>query len=369
MQISVDLSPLLVRSAGVKTYLYHWYRALRAAGTHRVSSFPALLRDEPLDHEGSVLGRAKTVFGLARLAGLNILPEFAAAPLDPSADLFHVSNLIHRFPRTPLCTTTLHDVTTWTSPELHTAANIRADRLFAETILRRCDGVICVSEATRQDAIRLWGLPESRSRAIHSGVPQRYFDAKPAAEITERYRLNKPFLLFTGSIEPRKNVDLLLDAYLDLPGDIRDHWELVLTGPPGWQCEATIARLKSAGPDVRYLGYTPEADLPSILAAASAFVYPSLYEGFGFPVVQAMAAGVPVVTSNVPALAEVSGGAALLIDPRSKAELQSALLRIATQPEYRQELADKGRARAEIFRWERCARQSLSYFESLAGRA
>jgi len=369
MRISVDLSPLLVRSAGVKTYLYHWYRALRAAGTQNVSSFPTPLRDEPLHHEGSVFGTAKTVFALARLSGLNSLPEFAAAPLIPSADLFHVSNLIHRFPKTPLCTTTLHDVTTWTSPELHTVGNIRADRLFAEIILRRCDGVICVSETTRQDAIRHLGLPESRSRAIHSGVPQHYFDAKPTAEVRQRYGLTRPFLLFTGSIEPRKNVDLLLDAYLDLPGDVRDHWELVLTGPAGWQCEATITRLKSAGRDVRYLGYTPEADLPSILAAASAFVYPSLYEGFGFPVAQAMAAGVPVITSSVPALAEVSGGAARLIDPKSQADLRSALLAIATQPEYRQELAIKGRARAEVFRWERCARESLSYFESLAGRA
>jgi alpha-1,3-rhamnosyl/mannosyltransferase len=369
MRISVDLSPLLVRSAGVKTYLYHWYRALRSAGMHTLSSFPTLLRNEPLLHEGSVFGGARTLFGLARLSAFNRLPELAADRLAPTSDLFHVSNLIHWFPKTPLCTTTLHDVTTWTFPSLHTAGNIRADRIFAETILRHCDGVICVSEATRQDAIRHLGLPESRSRAIHSGVPQRYFDAKLTAEVRERYRLTKPFLLFTGSIEPRKNVDLLLDAYLDLPRDVRDHWELVVTGPPGWQCEATVARLHSSGNDVRYLGYTPEGDLPSILAAASAFVYPSLYEGFGFPVVQAMAAGVPVVTSNVPALAEVSGGATHLIDPKSQADLRSALLTVTTQPDYRQELAVKGRARAEIFRWERCARESLSYFESLAGRA
>lgn len=365
----MDISPLLVRSAGVKTYLYHWYRALRAEAMQNVSSFPAPLYDEPLRHEGSVFGRAKTVFCLARLAGLNSLPEFAAAPLTPSVDLFHVSNLIHRFPRTPLCTTTLHDVTTWTSPELHTMGNIQADRLLAEVTLRRCDGIICVSEATRQDAIRHLGIPESRLRSIHSGVAQQYFDAQPSVEVRRRYRLDNPFFLFTGSIEPRKNVDLLLDAYLDLPADVRSHWQLVLAGPVGWQCEATIARMKSAGRDVRYLGYTPEADLPSILAAASAFVYPSLYEGFGFPVAQAMAAGVPVITSNVPALTEVSGGATRLIDPKSQADLRSALLAMATQPEYRQELAAKGRARAEAFRWERCARQSLSYFESLAGRA
>ena len=139
-----------------------------------------------------------------------------------------------------------------------------------------------------------------------------------------RYGLQRPFVLFVGTIEPRKNVDLLLDAWESLPVALRTQYELVVAGPVGWAAETTVARLRA----VRYLGYVPEPDLAPLTAAAEAFVYPSLYEGFGFPVAQAMAAGVAVITSNVSSLPEVAGNAALLVDPRSQSELRAALVRL-----------------------------------------
>jgi len=179
-----------------------------------------------------------------------------------------------------------------------------------------------------------------------------------------RLGLSRPYLLFVGTIEPRKNVDLLLDAYQGLPASLRDEFDLVLAGPIGWASPATLARVRA----MRYLGYVPEPDLAPLTAAAAAFAYPSLYEGFGFPVAQAMAAGVPVVTSNVSSLPEIAGDAALLVDPRSLQELRDALVRLLESPSLRAGLAARGRERAERFRWERCAAESWAFFRKLAGR-
>jgi glycosyltransferase involved in cell wall biosynthesis len=180
--------------------------------------------------------------------------------------------------------------------------------------------------------------------------------------VRKQYRLTRPFVLFIGTIEPRKNLDVLFDAYEALPGAVRREFELVIAGPIGWAPAATTARLQG----FRHLGYLPESDIAPLTAAATVFAYPSLYEGFGFPVVQAMAAGVPVVTSNVSSLPEVAGDAAVLVDPRSAGELRDALCRLLLSPELRAGLVARGRARAADFRWEKCAAESLQFFERIA---
>ena len=128
-----------------------------------------------------------------------------------------------------------------------------------------------------------------------------------------------------------------------------------------------MPRLRAGPAGVHYLGYVPEAQLPALTAAATLFVYPSLYEGFGFPVAQAMAARVPVITSNVSSLPEVAGDGAVLVDPRSAAELRSAMERLLTSPDVRRELAERGFARAQNYRWEVAARKSWDFFERIAG--
>ena len=145
---------------------------------------------------------------------------------------------------------------------------------------------------------------------IHSGVAEPFFnpDAAAVEQVRERYRLQRPFVLFVGTIEPRKNLDLLMSAYRDLPASTRQEFELVIAGPSGWARAETLARLR----EVRYLGYVPEPDLAPLTAAAAVFaISPRCTRGSVFPVAQAMAAGVPVVTSNVSSLPEIAGGAAV----------------------------------------------------------
>jgi alpha-1,3-rhamnosyl/mannosyltransferase len=249
-------------------------------------------------------------------------------------------------------------------PELHPHANLVAEGSFAQ-LARRADRLIAVSDSTKNDAVRILRIPPEKITTIHSGIADAFFDP-PIHRINDvraRYGLARPFVLFVGTIEPRKNLDLLLDAFESLPLPLREHFDLVIAGPIGWNAHRTVERLRL----VRYLGYIPEPDLAPLTAAAEAFVYPSLYEGFGFPVAQAMAAGVPVITSNVSSLPEVAGNAALLVDPRSQAELHNALARLLTSRDLRISLAAAGRARARDFRWEHCAAKSLDFFRHVAG--
>jgi alpha-1,3-rhamnosyl/mannosyltransferase len=178
----------------------------------------------------------------------------------------------------------------------------------------------------------------------------------------------KPYILFVGTIEPRKNVCVLLDDYERLPQAVRREYDLVVAGSPGWGDPGVLERLKAGIEGVRYVGYVPESDLPALNAGASLFVYPSLYEGFGLPVAQAMAAGVPVVTSNVSSLPEVAGEGGLLVDPDSPDQLCQAFVRVLEDDSLRNKLAANGRDRAQKFRWSHCAHESVRYFERLIQR-
>jgi alpha-1,3-rhamnosyl/mannosyltransferase len=365
MKLLVDATPLLVRSAGVKNYLYHWIAALRrSAPQGALDTFPMLPASVRLNHEGSMLGIRRTCTGLVTLALANHTPIPVLDLVAGNADIFHSSSLVRHPPRRPLLTTTLHDLSSWIMPEMHPTANRQADRRLADT-LRRAQRVIAVSEATRQDAIRLLGLPPEKIAVIHSGVADAFFHVAPGAveQVRARYGLRRPFVLFIGTVEPRKNLDGLVSAFQVLPAAVRDEFELVLAGPIGWADRATVERVRAA----RYLGYVPERDIAALTAAATVFAYPSLYEGFGFPVAQAMAAGVPVVTSNVSALPEIAGDAALLVDPRSQSELREALERLLLYPDIRARMSARGRERAERFRWDTCAAKSWQFFREASG--
>jgi alpha-1,3-rhamnosyl/mannosyltransferase len=272
-------------------------------------------------------------------------------------DVFHAGNLVRQTPRKSRLTATIHDLTAWIMPDVHRRSTLRADQSFEDRILKQADGLIAVSENTRQDAIRMLGIRPEKIRTIHSGVPSEYFDATPRVRA-------KPYVLYVGTVEPRKNLGTLLDAWGLLKSDVRERFDLIIAGPEGWHSSDTMARIRA---EASYLGYVPEADLPGLVAGASLFVYPSLYEGFGFPVVQAMAANVAVLSSRTSCLPEIAGDAAVYVDPRSPSEMAAQLTQLTESPEERTRLAQMGRVRAECYRWERCAKESLEFFREIAG--
>ncbi len=360
MRITIDATSALLRSAGVKGYTYHWLRHLRkqASSGEEIRAFPLLDNWDRLDHERSATSLFWTAGRLALLHSANLLGAPVLDPLLRGTDIFHAGNLVRQAPTRARLTATIHDLTSWIMPEVHTQATARADQNFAEHILKRAHGLIAVSENTRQDAIRIVGIRPERIRTIHSGVAEEYFDAIPRPR-------SKPYVLYVGTIEPRKNLGTLLDAWGSVRADLREEFELVIAGPEGWNSSETMARIRR---EAVYLGYVPETEMPGLVAGAALFVYPSLYEGFGFPVVQAMAANVAVLSSRSSCLPEIAGEAAAYIDPRSTSEIKEALTRLLESPAERARLAKLGRVRAECYRWERCAKESLEFFRDIAAK-
>jgi glycosyltransferase involved in cell wall biosynthesis len=371
MRICVDATPLLLRSAGVKNYLYHWLVALRkAAGTpDSVQAFPLFHGLGALNHERSAAGLGRTITGLGLLhaanrSGLPLLDFLARR-----CDVFHASHQLYNPPRNVKLTSTLYDMTCWLMPQLHSKANVRGLKEFAKKVAGRADGLIAISESTRDDSVRILGLDPDRIEVIYPGIAEAFFDvpAERVWHLRQKYGLAKPYVLFIGTIEPRKNTGALLDAWTGLPADLREAHELVLAGPVGWSDPATVTRLRSPAPGVRYLGYVPESDLPALNAGALLLAYPSLYEGFGFPIAQAMAAGVPVVTSGVSSMPEVAGDGALLVDPHSLEDLRAALQRLLLSPSLREDLGRHGKLLAQRYRWDQCARRTIFFFEKVLG--
>lgn len=369
MSLLIDVSPLMLRSAGVKAYVWHWTRALiEEAGSEAVRTFPRVDFAGSLDHERSMAAPVETYLGLATLYATNYMRLPVLRARLRGTKLFHATNQVRRPPRVPLLTSTLHDLTCWSMPEMHTEGNVRADSEFADRVWKRADALIAVSENTRRDALEYLRLPPERIVTIHSGVSDAYFevtdaDARAAAA---KHSLGKPFVLVVGTIEPRKNTARLLDAWAALPERYRTDFDLVFAGPAGWAPAETMERLGDGSNSVLWLGYVDERDLPGLTRAAAAAAYPSLYEGFGFPVAQAMAAGTAVLTSNISSLPEVGADGCEYVDPKDVASIAAGLIRLLDSDSLRANLGTAGRATASArYRWSICASRSIELFRRL----
>ncbi len=244
-----------------------------------------------------------------------------------------------------------------------------------EAALRRATCVIAVSQSTKRDLIELLAVPEQRVTVIPHGVDMDVFRPAPAQVIGEaraRLGIDGPYLLALGGIEPRKNLSGLLSAYARLAADIRPAL-VIAGGGVEWNPEGRVLlreALEALEPSVRRhvvtTGYVTEGDKVALLTGAEALVYPSLYEGFGLPVLEAMACGTPVVTSNVSALPEVAGGAAVLVDPSDPESIAEGISRVLTDGSVRDRLQKVGPARAARFTWSETARRTAEVLHAAA---
>lgn len=368
MRIGIDTTAMPDHPVGAGTYILHLTRALAALDeafelmvfAHR-RSLPLL--DLQPDNRAQVVevpdyGRAYRLAweqtGLPRLAGQQRL------------DLLHSPH--YTMPLASPCpvVVTFHDMTFFLFPELHTPIK----RLFFPRAIRasarRARALIADSESTRRDAMRLLGIPPARIHSVPLGVSEafrRVTDQEQLRQLQARYDLPHPFLLYVGVIEPRKNVDLLLRAFQDLVQRGLPH-HLVLAGRFGWMVDEVRRMLEEPALQerVHFLGYVPRQDLPGLFTLASAFVYPSTYEGFGIPVLEAQACGVPVVTTTASSLPEVAGDCALLVPPNNQEALAEALSRLLADPDLQARLARCGPAHAAQFTWERTARETFTVY-------
>lgn len=264
---------------------------------------------------------------------------------------------------------TVHDLSIFKFPETHPAERLRHFERDFDRSMTRATRLITDSESTRRELAAFLGWPESRISAVHLGVSD---DFAPRGESELAPRLNahglapQGYVLCVSTLEPRKRIGDLLQAYRTLPDAIRRNFPLVLVGGAGWLSERLHEDIDRATAQgwLRYLGYVLEQDLPVLYAGASLFVYPSVYEGFGLPVVEAMASGVPVITSDQSSLPEVTQGAALLVSPGDIDGLAAAIARGIGDVSWRSEARARGLAAARSYSWERCVGNTIRVYQA-----
>lgn len=269
---------------------------------------------------------------------------------------------------------TMHDLSPYLWAQSHPPERVRYMQAEIELSLKRASALITDTEYTRQEVARYFSWPLDRIHAVHLASSSEF---KPRAQeelapVLRQFDLRfGEYTLFTGTVEPRKNLDVLLDAYLRLPSTVRVRWPLVIAGYRGWGGSALHQRLQQAQSQgwLRYLGFVPQHSLPLLMAGARLFAYPSLYEGFGLPVLEAMACGVPVVCSNASTLPEVAGNAAALHNPEDVEGLTQLLLAGLTDDSWRSLASNAGIERAAGFSWHRCIQQTLNVYKAVAQAA
>jgi glycosyltransferase involved in cell wall biosynthesis len=263
---------------------------------------------------------------------------------------------------------TIPDMNFFLFPEKHPPLKRWYFHTFIPMTVRRAQKVIAISENTRQDVLRMLGLPADKVVTVHCGVNTRFTsvrDAEYLNRIRQEYGLHGSFVLFLGMLQPMKNLVRLIQAFSEI---VRRGFPglLVLAGPKGWGYAEAAAEVQTQGLGMRVIfpGPIPDERLPGLLSAAEIFVYPSLYEGFGLPPLEAMACGVPVVASNSSSLPEVVGDAGLMVDPLSVGELAGAMWRALTDVDLRAGLRARGFEQVRRFTWEGTARRTLEVYRS-----
>lgn len=269
---------------------------------------------------------------------------------------------------------TIHDLAFMTHPECAVPALRTYLNRVVPRATKRADHIIAVSQRTADDLVELLGVAPKKLTVIHLGIDlsvRRVTDAATLADAQERYGLRLPFALAVGTIEPRKNFARLIEAFAVARGQTGGPAQLVIAGRKGWLYDdvfETVERLR-LGDAVRFLDYVPDADLATLYSLAAVVAMPSLYEGFGIPVVEAMVCGAPVVASTGGSLPEIVGDAGLLVAPDDTSALADALVRAVGDAQLREQLITRGYARARAFNWDAAARQHVAVYHAVAGRA
>jgi glycosyltransferase involved in cell wall biosynthesis len=354
------------RSAGINWYVYNLLKHLPEADDRiRYTAFLGERRYPGQTGLGLWFSRLPT-----HRPQVRILWEQAIQPWSlqqAGVDLLHCPAFVG--PLIAHCPTviTVHDLSFLLYPEGFRRWNRAYLRLFTRLSVTRARRVIAVSRSTRDDLVRFYGLSPDRVDVIHNGVDPAFqlLPADQVAQFRARQGLPERFILFVGTLEPRKNVVRLIEAYAQLPPS---RPPLMLVGGKGWLYDEILSRVEDLGlaGEVHFVGYVAAEELPWWYNAAEIFVYPSVYEGFGLPPLEAMACGTPVITSTASSLPEVVGQAGILVDPVDVQALASSIARVLGNAELQAHMEMTGLEQARHFSWSRTARLTTSsYWQAL----
>lgn len=374
MRIGIDATAVPHQRTGAGNYIFNLIQTL--AAVDQANEYVVFGRAE-LEAE-LVLDTPRVRFVRREFPsrGVRLAWEQVGLPLDVRSERLDVLHSPHytmpvlRFARSVV---TFHDMTFVMYPDLHQ----RVKRVFFPRTMRlsarRADRLIVVSDSTREDLVRMWGVDRARITTIPLAADPGFRPQSPdeIAAGCARYDLRPGcYILYVGMLEPRKNVDRLVEAFGQVAGAMPG-MDLVIAGRRGWMYDQIFAQVEALRlrDRVRFTDFVPQESLPALYGGARLFAYPSKYEGFGIPVLEAMSCGTPVVTTNVSSMPEVAGDAAVLVAPDDVAGLASALRKVADDPALRADLSCRGLARAKAFSWERSARETIAVYQAaLTGR-
>ncbi len=351
------------RSAGINWYILNLLRHLPEASTE--IAYSVFLSDRRYSGvPGLQLQRSRlpTHRPLVRILWEQVLQPWAVHRA--GVDLLHGPAFVGPLASACPLVITVHDLSFIFYPQGFRTLNRSYLQLLTRLSARRARRVIAVSHSTKRDLIQHYGLLPDKVDVIHNGVDASFrpLSADQVAAFRTRAGLPDRFVLFVGTLEPRKNVARLIEAYARLP---KERPPLMLVGGKGWLYDDIFARVEALdlSDEVCFVGYVPAEDLPCWYNAAELFVYPSLYEGFGLPPLEAMACGTAVITSTASSLPEVVGEAGLLVDPAEPAALATAMEQVLSDRELRETMRAAGRVRAQDFSWQKTARCTVNSYQ------
>lgn len=365
--IGFDATPLqIARHSGVGNYTAQLLTALINRADERRY---ALLANRTLNGETppGTLGQAGHGFP-NRSAWMQMMLPRDLAALRP--DVCHFTNSLAPLRAPCPVVITLHDMSLFAHARLHPLKSQLFVRPIIPVVAHRAAAIITVSQHAKREIVAGLHVAPDKVHVIYEAAAPQYHAITDAAElerVRQRYNLQKPFVLYVGTIEPRKNLTRLVAAFARARR-LQPNLELILAGQLGWKYASLLRAIKdlNLGRAVRRLGYVPDEDLPALYSLARMLAFPSLYEGFGLPVVEAMACGTPVLTSNGSSLAEIAAGASCLVDPLDIGDIAQGLVSLATDDGLHARLRTAGLLRSAQFSWQQAAAETVHVYDTVA---
>lgn len=373
MRIGIDARPLAGPPAGIRTYLSELLKAvarLDAGHEFILYAHRPLAFDAPDGRFQFRIRRTLKGFGPIWLQLYG--PRLAGAD---DVDLFWGAHFLLPLwlPRRMPAVVTIYDLVPFLFPETMQPSNYLVTRIFLPPSLARAQRIMVISESVAADVRRVFRISPDRIQVVTPGVRAGFLPRDPVEarrRIAERLGLDpqRPYLLTVGTVEPRKNLLTLVNTLASLPRATRARFPLMVAGAPGWKTSAlqdAAMPLVQEG-TVRFLGFVNHDDLPWLYAGAALFLFPSLYEGFGIPVVEAMASGIPVVASDIPVIREVAGNAGVFVAPTASEAWGKAIVNLLDDPSRQAQMRERGLAQAARYTFEQSAQRLLDVFDALA---